>query len=173
MPRLNAEEWEMIRAKYEVQGSTVSALAKEFGINHAGIIRRAKTEGWRQGEYHKVTEEKINAVKELVRVEDEKSQLPNKHQYLIDRIAQKELEAQDIGADLKAAILSKSRDMLAKVTEPHHVLTLAKTHSELLKQPTPQNQIAVVNGGGGNDNNKQDGPKLELVLNPPPDGRRK
>lgn len=171
MPRLTQGDWDDIRARYEVAGESVSSLAKEFDINHAAISRRAKAEGWKQAGYHEVTTRKVNAVKEIAKIEEEKSQLPIKHQRLIDNLSRKELEAQDIGADLKAAILLKSKDLLSNVTESHQVLTLAKTHSELLRQPQAQTQVAVINGG--QDQQKDTGPKLELVLNQPPDRARK
>lgn len=115
--------------------------------------------------------DKANAIREIARIEDEKSQYPLEHQRLIDNLARKELEACDIGADLKKAILAKSKSMLNVVDEPHHLLTLAKTHSELLRQPQAQTQVAVINGG--QDQQKDTGPKLELVLNQAPDRARK
>ena len=170
MPRLTKKDWERARAQYEVEGVSLRQIANEYDVDPSAVSRRSAAEGWEQGKSQHIVNAKVEALSNLAAIEEEKSLLPIESQRLVDILARKELEAQDIGADLKKAILSKSKTMLAEVTEPHHVLTLAKTHSELLKQPAPQNQIAVVNGGG---QDKQDsGPKLELVLNQPPDGGR-
>lgn len=48
MPRLSADQWETIRAEREA-GASFGDLATKFGIDKAGIVRRAKTEGWGDG----------------------------------------------------------------------------------------------------------------------------
>lgn len=171
MPRLTKTEWEVIQAKYEVEGQSLNSLAKEYDVHHSALSRRAKERGWKVAGCRNVAMDKANAIREIARIEDEKSQYPLEHQRLIDNLARKELEACDIGADLKKAILAKSKSMLNVVDEPHHLLTLAKTHSELLRQPQAQTQVAVINGG--DQQQKDTGPKLELVLNQPPERARK
>lgn len=170
MPRLTKEDWAVVRARYEVEGCSLYVLAKDYDITISALSRRASKDSWEQGKSRSLVDKKVEAIAMLADVEEEKSTLLPESRRLVDHLARKELEAQDIGADLKKAILAKSKTILQIVDEPSQLLTLAKTHSELLKQSTPQNQIAVVNGGGNNE--KPDGPKLELILNPPPDGRR-
>jgi hypothetical protein len=49
MPRLSKETWEDIRAQREA-GETFDELARRFGVSKTAIIKRAKIEGWSNGE---------------------------------------------------------------------------------------------------------------------------
>lgn len=48
MPRLTADQWQEIRTEREL-GVSFGDLAAKFGIDKAGIVRRAKREGWGDG----------------------------------------------------------------------------------------------------------------------------
>lgn len=48
MPRLTKDQWEEARAMRET-GSTLTAVAAHFGIDRAGVSRRAKAENWSDG----------------------------------------------------------------------------------------------------------------------------
>jgi hypothetical protein len=48
MPRLTREQWVEVRAKREA-GASFPALAKEYGISHQAIQKRAKAAGWSDG----------------------------------------------------------------------------------------------------------------------------
>lgn len=49
MPRLTADQWETVRAEREA-GTSFPGLAKKFGISHQAIQKRAKDQGWSNGE---------------------------------------------------------------------------------------------------------------------------
>lgn len=48
MPRLTIEQWEEIRARYE-GGASARELAREFGVHHSAVSKRARREGWHDG----------------------------------------------------------------------------------------------------------------------------
>lgn len=48
MPRLSKDEWESVRAARET-GVSFNQLGRDFGIDKAAIMRRAKKEGWDDG----------------------------------------------------------------------------------------------------------------------------
>lgn len=48
MPRLSTDQWQTIRAEREA-GSSFGELAKKHRVSKAGIIKRAKAEGWGDG----------------------------------------------------------------------------------------------------------------------------
>ena len=50
MPRLTADAWETIRAEREATGASFPALAAKHGISHQAIQKRAKDEGWHDGQ---------------------------------------------------------------------------------------------------------------------------
>lgn len=52
MARLALEQWQEIRAKREIEGRNLQELAKEYGVSHQAISKRAKKEGWDDGSNH-------------------------------------------------------------------------------------------------------------------------
>lgn len=49
MPRLSKETWADIRAEREA-GASFGELAEKYGVDKAAIVRRAKAEGWSDGQ---------------------------------------------------------------------------------------------------------------------------
>ncbi|TSE32994.1 hypothetical protein LCC91_07760 [Tepidimonas taiwanensis] len=49
MPRLSADQWETIRAEREA-GASFPELAAKYGVSHQAIQKRAKAEGWGDGQ---------------------------------------------------------------------------------------------------------------------------
>ena len=49
MPRLTADQWETIRAEREA-GESFPVLASRHGVSHQAIQKRAKAEGWGDGQ---------------------------------------------------------------------------------------------------------------------------
>lgn len=49
MPRLTADVWETVRAEREA-GASFPDLAARFGVSHQAIQKRAKAEGWGDGQ---------------------------------------------------------------------------------------------------------------------------
>lgn len=48
MPRLTADTWETVRAEREA-GATFRALAAQYGVSDAAIVKRSQAEGWADG----------------------------------------------------------------------------------------------------------------------------
>jgi len=49
MPRLSKETWADVRAEREA-GASFGELASKYGVDKAAIVRRAKAEGWSDGQ---------------------------------------------------------------------------------------------------------------------------
>jgi hypothetical protein len=49
MARLTEDQWAGIRAEREASGTSFRELAAKYGVSDAGIIKRAKREGWSDG----------------------------------------------------------------------------------------------------------------------------
>lgn len=49
MARLTADQWETVRAEREA-GASFRDLASKHGVSHQAIVKRAKTEGWGDGQ---------------------------------------------------------------------------------------------------------------------------
>lgn len=138
MARLSPEQWEEVRAKREA-GASFPALGAEFGISHQAIQKRAKAEGWGDGQ-----DVKVAIVKKVA-----------------EKVAgvvagcnpKKKAEAIDAEAGKAAAVVTrhreewpKARDMAEKARETHanaagmddkrvafEDLKAAKIHAETLK----------------------------------------
>ena len=50
MPRLTTEQWAEVRAEREASGASFNELSGRFGVSHTAIIKRAKAEGWGDGQ---------------------------------------------------------------------------------------------------------------------------
>lgn len=50
MARLTPEQWEQARAEYEVRGVSLGDIARRFGVSQQAASKRARKEGWKQGE---------------------------------------------------------------------------------------------------------------------------
>lgn len=49
MPRLTADQWESVRAEREA-GASFPEMAAKWGVSHQAIQKRAKAEGWGDGQ---------------------------------------------------------------------------------------------------------------------------
>jgi hypothetical protein len=50
MPRLTQDQWETVRAEREASGAPFRELAAKHGVSDAAIVKRAKAEGWSDGQ---------------------------------------------------------------------------------------------------------------------------
>lgn len=71
MARLSAEQWTMARADYEIRGLSVTEVAKKYGCAKSAVSMRAKSEGWQAGKTEQAVTDKVNAIMQLARVEQE------------------------------------------------------------------------------------------------------
>ena len=70
MAKVSQEQWAEIRKKREISGVSYRALAQEYGISDAAIIKRAKREGWKSGVAENTTSEKVSTKPEKVSMND-------------------------------------------------------------------------------------------------------
>ena len=71
MARLTPELWAMARADYEIRGLSVTDLAKKYGCAKSAVSMRAKADGWQAGKTEQAVTDKVNAIMQLARVEQE------------------------------------------------------------------------------------------------------
>lgn len=83
MARLTQEQWGEIRARYEVDGSSLGELEREYNVTKQAISKKVKKEGWGKGQSSHLVAGKVQAVRDLQKVVDESSQLSSHHQELI------------------------------------------------------------------------------------------
>jgi hypothetical protein len=50
VPKLTADQWETIRAEREATGASFPTLSAKHGVSHQAIQKRAKDEGWHDGQ---------------------------------------------------------------------------------------------------------------------------
>ena len=74
MPRLTKEQWEQIRADYEIHGIGNRELSRKYGLSTSTLSERAKNEQWVQGKTEQLVSRKIAAVKEMREIELETEQ---------------------------------------------------------------------------------------------------
>lgn len=169
MPRLTPQEWRNMRARYEVEGCKQAELAREYGINQSVVLRRAKAEGWQQAGQQPLAKAKAHHIAELVKIEEQKANLPIETQRAIDFLARKELELQEVSFDFRQLLFAKGRELLMQCGDVDKLMTLAKVHNEIARpagaQPSTVNQIAIgdVTGKGGEA--AKGGPGLNVILN--------
>jgi hypothetical protein len=102
MPRIvEPQRWADIQKGYE-SGQTARALARQFGVSHTGIAKRAAKEGWSQdssGELRRKTLEKVAGLRE----EMHKAVSPKD----ADRVRQEAVSAE---ADRRADVWKRQRE---------------------------------------------------------------
>jgi hypothetical protein len=96
MPRLDASQWESVRAEREA-GASFPELAARFGVSHQAIQKRAKAEGWPYVSHIKVPSEE-NAIEAERRRIERKSALKKE--------AASRAKAKEVKAAARAAVLS-------------------------------------------------------------------
>lgn len=76
---IRKELWDKARALYEL-GNSLSIISDKTGIDRSSISKRAKKDGWIQGEIQQLKNEKINAISDLATVENKIQQQIQPHQ---------------------------------------------------------------------------------------------
>ena len=85
MPRLTADQWASIRAEREASGMSFADLGAKYGVSAPAIFKRAKAEGWGNGQ--DVGDAIRRKVNELVHGVNEVS--PKKRAEAIDAAAER------------------------------------------------------------------------------------
>ena len=118
MPRLTDEQWEKVRAEYEVRGKTMLGLSKEFGIDIAAISRKAKSQTWIQGKSQTLVEKKVSVVKQLAEVEIESQTLTPLEKFTVEDVVRERLQAEGMLASFDLALMQTGVRVLNSVKDP-------------------------------------------------------
>jgi len=150
MARLTADEWERVRADYEVRSMSFNELSKKYGIGKSTISKRVNSEGWIKGKSEPLVEKKINVINELVDIAEKSEPLGEPHNAAIDEEVAFILEN---NKDLQR-IQRKVNEMVALAENPNQVLALMNAtvrHREARVGKNPEvaiqvnNQVQVIN----------------------------
>ena len=95
MARLSDDQCQASKAEYEVRGISLGDVAKKFGVNVSSVSRRAKSEGWIQGQMQELANRKVAAVKEMAAVEMQTQELPLRTRHTLQTVVQERLQAEN------------------------------------------------------------------------------
>jgi len=150
MARLTADEWDEIRAAYEVHGDSFGVLAERWSVSKSSISRKAKKQGWVQGKMQHLVEKKANAIKELKSIRNETQHLKQHHATAFEQAV--EFRLRNESRMEKAAL--KAEQMIHEVEKPSDVKAIMDTfarHREAVLGKNPEvaiqvnNQVQVIN----------------------------
>ncbi len=131
MARLSDDQWQAARAEYEVRGISLGDVAKKFGVNVSSVSRRAKSDGWIQGQMQELAARKIAAVKEIAAVEMQTQGLPLRFRHTLQTVVQERLQAEGMLASLDIALADRAITMAMEATSPDDIETLSRARKNL------------------------------------------
>lgn len=126
MARLTAEQWEQAKADCEVRGVGIKQIAALYGVDKAAVSRRAKAEGWNKGKNQPLVEKKVNALKDLAKVEEESQPLTVVEKYTVERVVRERLQAEGLTAAFDAALFARGIMILNDVRTPEGWETMTR-----------------------------------------------
>ena len=90
---LSVDQWADVERRYVVNGESICALAKEYGVNESSIRRKLKEkEGYQDGMREELTHlasRKVKAEREIMKVNSEIESLPVVRQMIVSDLAAK------------------------------------------------------------------------------------
>lgn len=134
MGRLTEGQWEQARADYEIRGVSLGELAKRYGVATSSVSRKARSEGWTQGQMQDLANRKVAAIKEIAQIETQTQDLPLRFRHTLDSVVREKLEAEGLLAELDVAIASKAIEMAGKATSADELETLSRARKNLAPQ---------------------------------------
>lgn len=146
MARLSEDQWQAARAEYEVRGISLGDVAKKFGVNVSSVSRRAKSEGWIQGQMQELAARKVAAVKEMAAVEMQTQELPLRTRHTLQTVVQERLQAEGMLASLDIALADRAIALAMEATSPDDIETLSRARKNLAPSvhvPAPQTNVTV------------------------------
>lgn len=152
MARLTNDQWELVRADYEIQGLPYSKLVEKYGISKATISRRANKENWLQGKVEHIVQKKVEVLTELDSISEQVEKLPPLEQQTIDKEVAERLAREKIFIDSamrnqrKADVMLGSAEELSELNT-HSQITARNKETVLGKQPQTAVQINNANNG--------------------------
>jgi len=103
------ELWDKARALFEL-GNSLSLISESTGIDKSSISKKAKSQGWMQGEIQQLKIDKINSIKQLTDVEIKIQQQIQPHQVKeFNQAVERELNIKEYAEDTQYAILDVMR----------------------------------------------------------------
>lgn len=145
MARLSEDQWQAARAEYEVRGISLGDVAKKFGVNVSSVSRRAKSDGWVQGQMQELANRKVAAVKEMAAVEMQTQELPLRTRHTLQTVVQERLQAEGMLASLDIALADRAISLAMEATSPDDIETLSRARKNLapVHAPAPQTNVTV------------------------------
>lgn len=145
MARLSEDQWQAAKAEYEVRGISLGDVAKKFGVNVSSVSRRAKSEGWIQGQMQELAARKVAAVKEMAAVEMQTQELPLRMRHTLQTVVQERLQAEGMLASLDIALADRAIALAMEATSPDDIETLSRARKNLapVHAPAPQTNVTV------------------------------
>jgi uncharacterized protein YjcR len=147
MARLSSDKWEEIKARYAVNQMTVLDLAKQYGISHTAINKKAKLENWKRLDdaiVKKAIESRAELKREVSQVSQEVSLKVSHVEAEIDRQATDKARFHEVGVN----IMAKINSMLDVVEQPSEVKELAMAHKAIYEprfKTSPDTAIQINN----------------------------
>lgn len=144
MARLTAENWELVKADYEVRSLSNRELAGKYGVSEAAIRKKAKAQGWVKEESAHLIEKKASVIKDLHNLSSQSAHLSSHHIAAIDDEVMFKLQSDK---DMQA-IQDKVNLMVDGVDNPNHLLALMNAtvkHREARLGKSPETAIQINN----------------------------
>lgn len=148
MARLTNEQWQSVRADYEISGLSYSELAKKHNTSKPAISRRAKKEDWTQGKVEHLVQKKVNAIREIKEVEQQAERLVPLDRLAIDNEVDKRLAQQQYFIDSAMSNQEKANGLINDLPvvelddlNKHSQITARNKDTVLGKQPDTAVQV--------------------------------
>ena len=134
---LTPEQWIEVERRHLVDGTSINALATEYGVNESSIRRRIKPSKaespGRKNPLHALAEEKVRVDAESKRVSEQIAELPYANQLIVSDLARKLTNiSEHLGSAAEISAASAHRlsimanQQLEKVDDVDPLLTVAQ-----------------------------------------------
>ena len=134
MARLTPQQWEQARADYEVRGISLGEVARQYGVTRQAVSLRASKDGWQQGKTCGLVNKKVNALKELAKIDAETCRLPQVFRLTVEQAVRERLESEGLLAALGNRIASRAIAMTVEADTPEALETLSRVKRNLTPQ---------------------------------------
>lgn len=144
MARLTDEQWENVRADFEVRNLPNTELALKHGVTETAIRKRAKRDGWIKGVSSSLVTDKVNIINDVMELSSKSSNLSSNHLAVIDDEVSFRLQNDK---DLQA-IQDQVNLMVRNIENPSHALALMTAtvkHREARLGKSPDTAIQINN----------------------------
>jgi hypothetical protein len=109
------EVWAQIRADYEVRGMSLRALAKKHDVALTRISLHAKREQWEMGKREHLIKNKVQAIKDIMKIEEEKGTLSTIQQLTVDNSVENILRVEGLRIGALSEVLYRIKSEASKI----------------------------------------------------------